>query len=130
LNPRNRDDFEAAFASIVQMRAGGLIVAADPYFFSQQKKIISLATSHKVPAIYEWREYADAGGLASYGTSFFDAYRQLGVYTARLINGEKAAELPVMHSVKFELVINLKTAKALGLEISPTLSARADDLIE
>ena len=121
---------DAAFATAVQLRAGAMLVGADPFFNSQRDKIIALAAGHSIPAIYEQREFARAGGLISYGTSFSDAYRQVGVYAGRILNGEKPRDLPVVQSTKFEFVINLKTAKALGIEVPPSLSAEADEIIE
>ena len=123
-------EFDAAFSTVVSQRAGAMLVCASPFFNSRRQQLIVLASSHALPAIFEWRDFAVAGGLMSYGTSLKNAYRQAGVYAGRILKGEKASDLPVVQSTKFEFVINLSTAKALHIEVPPTLSARADEIIE
>jgi putative ABC transport system substrate-binding protein len=130
LHASSEREIDAAFATLTQLRAGALLVGADPFFNSQRDRLVGLTASHKMPALYEFREFAVAGGLASYGTDLAEGYRQVGVYTGRILKGEKPADLPVVQSTKFKFVINLKTAKVLGIDVPPTLSARADEVIE
>jgi len=123
-------DIDTVLASLAQKPIDALVVGPGPLFDNRRVQIVTLAAYHRVPAIYPQREDAEAGGLMSYGTSLTDAYRQAGVYTARVLKGEKPADLPVMQSTKFEFVINLNTAKAFGLSFPPGLLARADEVIE
>jgi putative tryptophan/tyrosine transport system substrate-binding protein len=130
LNASSPQELETAFASVLQQRTDALLVGADPFFDTQRDRIVGFAAQHRLPALYQFREYATGGGLASYGISLVDAYRQVGDYAARIIRGTKPGVLPVTQPTKFELIINLKAAKALDLAVPPTLLARTDEVIE
>jgi putative tryptophan/tyrosine transport system substrate-binding protein len=123
-------DIDTAFASLVQKRADALLVSPEQLFNNRRVQLVGLTLRHAVPAIYPWREAVEIGGLMSYGPSFPDQYRQVGIYTGRVLKGEKPGELPIVRASKFELIVNLQTAKTLGLTVPPTLLASADEVIE
>jgi putative tryptophan/tyrosine transport system substrate-binding protein len=129
-NASTASDIDNIFASVVQQQAGGLVIGANSFLFGRRDQLVSLAAQHSVPTVYPWREAVAAGGLVSYGASVTDAYRLAGIYVARVLKGEKPANLPVQQSTKTELVINLKTAKALGLTVPLSILGRADEVIE
>jgi putative ABC transport system substrate-binding protein len=130
LNAGTPDDIDAAFASLARLRVGALVVSTDAFLFSQRRHIIGLAERYAVPAIYDRREFATAGGLICYGTRYADAFRQVGIYTGKILRGARPADLPVQQVATFELIINMKTAKALNLTVPPNIVALSDEVIE
>jgi putative ABC transport system substrate-binding protein len=130
LNASTERDFDVVFAKLAELRAGGLVIGSDPFFTGRSEQLAALAVHHAMPAVYTWREFAAAGGLLSYGAAVTDSYHLAGIYTGRILKGDKPADLPVQQSTKVELYINLKTAKALGINVPLPLLGRADEVFE
>jgi putative tryptophan/tyrosine transport system substrate-binding protein len=130
LHASSEREFEPSFAALTQLRAGGLVIGTDGFLVSRSQELGALTLRHAMPAIFQYRAFAEAGGLMSYGPSITEEFRQTGIYCGRVLKGEKPADLPIMRATKFEFIINLQTARALGLEVPPTLLARADEVIE
>ena len=130
LDARTEVDIDATFASLRSKEVDALLVTTNPFYEGRRDDIVALAKRHSVPVLYPWREYSIAGGLISYGTSFTESYRQAGLYVGRIVKGEKPADLPVVQATKFELLVNIKTAKSLGLTVPPSILVSADEVIE